>query len=48
MPYGYYPDPTFLILIPAVILSFIAQMMVNSAFNKYKGWEIIMILEVVL
>ena len=36
MPYGYYLDPTFLILIPAVILSFIAQMMVNSAFNKYK------------
>ena len=36
MPYGYYIDPTFLILIPAVILSFIAQMMVNSAFNKYK------------
>ncbi|MDB2086435.1 zinc metallopeptidase [Clostridium paraputrificum] len=36
MPYGYYVDPTFLILIPAVILSFIAQMMVNSAFNKYK------------
>ena len=32
----FYIDPTFLILIPAVILSFVAQMMVNSAFNKYK------------
>lgn len=31
-----YIDPTYIILIPAVILSLIAQMKVNSAFNKYK------------
>ena len=36
MYFGYYYDPTFLILIPAIILSLIAQMMVNSAFEKYK------------
>lgn len=35
MPYGYYYDPTMLILIPAVIISLIAQMLVNHAYNKY-------------
>lgn len=37
MPYsGFYFDPSFIILIPAIVLSFVAQMMVNSAFDKYK------------
>ena len=32
---SYYFDPTFLLLIPAVIISFWAQSKVNSAYNKY-------------
>ena len=31
----YYYDPTFLILIPAMILTFIAQSKVNSAYRRY-------------
>jgi len=42
---GYlYWDPTMILLLPAILLSFIAQMRVQSAFSKYsrvssrKGW----------
>ena len=37
--YGYYPllDPTYLILIPALIVSAWAQFKVSSTFNKYQG-----------
>lgn len=35
MHYGFYYDPTYLILIPALILSVIAQGMINSAYSKY-------------
>ncbi|MBR2572500.1 MAG: zinc metallopeptidase [Clostridia bacterium] len=31
----YYMDPTYLILIPGIILALVAQGMVKSAFNKY-------------
>lgn len=33
--YGFFLDPTLLILIPGIILALIAQARVNSAFNKY-------------
>lgn len=33
--YGLYFDPTMIILIPAIIISFWAQTKVNSAYNKY-------------
>ena len=32
----FYYDSTMLILIPALIISFIAQMQINSAYSKYK------------
>lgn len=35
MHYGYF-DPTIVILLPAIIISAIAQFKVSSAFNKYK------------
>lgn len=31
----FFLDPTFLLLIPGIIITFIAQMMVNNAYNKY-------------
>ncbi len=33
--YYYYYDPTYLILIPAIIISLIAQMKVSSSYSKY-------------
>ena len=33
--YGYYYDPTYLLLIPGVILAFVAQILVSSAFSKW-------------
>ena len=38
MPYGYYGyyfDPTYILIIIAAIISLIAQWRVNSAFSKY-------------
>ncbi len=35
MPYYYYFDPTYIILIPAVIFAFYAQMKVSSAYSRY-------------
>lgn len=35
MPYGYYFDPTYILIIIAAIISLIAQWRVNSAFSKY-------------
>ena len=35
MYYGYGMDPTVIILIPAIILGFLAQARVKSAFNQY-------------
>ena len=35
MPYYYYFDPTYIVLIPAVIFAFYAQMKVNSAYSRY-------------
>lgn len=40
MPYGYYGyyfDPTYILIIIAAIISLIAQWRVNSAFSKYSG-----------
>ena len=34
---GFYFDPTYLLLVPALIISFWAQMKVNSTFEKYKN-----------
>ncbi|MBE6049416.1 MAG: zinc metallopeptidase [Clostridium sp.] len=34
--YSYGFDPTYILLVPALIISFWAQAKVNSAFNKYK------------
>ena len=42
MPYGYYGyyfDPTYILIIIAAIISLIAQWRVNSAFSKYSGWR---------
>lgn len=33
--YPYYFDPTYLLLVPALIISFWAQIKVNSAYDKY-------------
>ena len=33
--YGYYYDPTYLLLIPGVILAMVAQGMVSSAFSRW-------------
>lgn len=33
----FYFDPTFILLIPAIILSFAAQMGINSAFSRYSN-----------
>ena len=35
MPYYYYFDPTYIVLIPAVVFAFYAQMKVNSAYSRY-------------
>ncbi len=35
MPFAYWYDPTWLILIPAVILAIYAQVRVSSTFNRY-------------
>ena len=35
MPFGYYYDPTMLILVPAIIISLVAQYLVNSSYTKY-------------
>ena len=35
MPYGYYFDPTYILIIIAAIISLIAQWRVNSSFSKY-------------
>ena len=35
MQYYYYFDPTYIVLIPAVIFAFYAQMKVNSAYSRY-------------
>ncbi|MDE6182459.1 MAG: zinc metallopeptidase [Eubacteriales bacterium] len=37
MPFGFYFDPTMLILIPAIILASFAQMKVSSAYAKYSN-----------
>lgn len=39
MPYGfgYYFDPTMIIILPAIIISIWAQFKVNGAYNKYSG-----------
>ena len=36
MPWFYYFDPTMLIVLPALIFTFWAQINVNSTFEKYK------------
>ena len=33
--YGYYYDPTYILLIPGVILALVAQFLVTSAFAKW-------------
>lgn len=33
---GYFYDPTYLVVLPAILFALIAQLMVSSAFNKYK------------
>lgn len=33
---GFYFDPTYLILIPAMLIAFWAQMRINSTYNKYR------------
>ena len=35
--YGYYYDPTYILLIPAIILTLFAQARVKSAYKKYSG-----------
>lgn len=35
MPYYFFSDPTFLLLIPALILTVYAQIKVHSTINKY-------------
>jgi len=35
--YGYYYDPTYILLIPAIILTLFAQAKVNSAYRKFSG-----------
>lgn len=40
MFYSYF-DPTMILLIPALIISFWAQSKVNSAYNKYTKVRII-------
>ena len=35
--YGYYYDPTYILLIPAIILTLFAQAKVKSAYRKYSG-----------
>ena len=37
MYYPFYFDPTMLILVPAILLSFWAQTKVSSTYNKYRG-----------
>lgn len=42
MPYGYYGyyfDPTYILIIIAAIISLIAQWRVNSAFQNIQGWR---------
>lgn len=34
--YGYYYDPTYMLLIPGLLLALIAQAMVSSAFHRWK------------
>ena len=33
--HGLYFDPTVILLLPAIIISFFAQMKINSTYNKY-------------
>ena len=35
MPFRYYFDPTYILILPALIISIIAQIKCRSAFNKY-------------
>ncbi len=35
MPFFYYFDPTYILILPAIIISIIAQVKCSSAFNKY-------------
>ena len=35
MPYYYYFDPTYIVLVPAIIFAFYAQMKVSSAYSRY-------------
>lgn len=35
--YGYYYDPTYILLIPAIILTLFAQARVKNAYRKYSG-----------
>ena len=35
MPYYYYFDPTYIVLVPAIIFAFYAQMTVSSAYSRY-------------
>ena len=37
---GFYFDPTYLILIPAIIIAFWAQFKIDNAYKKYKGGRI--------
>ncbi|MDE6357957.1 MAG: zinc metallopeptidase [Eubacteriales bacterium] len=37
MPFGFYFDPTMIILIPAIILTAFAQMKVSAAYSKYSN-----------
>ena len=37
--YGYYADPTYLLLIPGLILALVAQAMVSGAFSKWSQVE---------
>ncbi|MCR4944294.1 MAG: zinc metallopeptidase [Clostridium sp.] len=37
--YGF--DPTYILLLPALLISFLAQAKVNSAYNKYKSVRIL-------
>ena len=38
-PYGFYFDPTMLIVLPGLLLALWAQFKVNSTYSKYSGVE---------
>ena len=37
MPFGFYPDRTMLMLIPAILIALWAQSKVSSTYRKYKA-----------